>query len=593
MKKFNYFHYFTVSAVILLVSLFQFSSCTKPAATPTPVITSVSPQEGYAGQSIKISGTGLDAAVVKVGSEAASTSNVSATSVDFVVPATAPLGVQKITLTATGGTTTFDNFKVIAVPPKAPVMSSFSPIQGPSGTEVTITGTNFGADAASNKVKFNGVMATVKNASATQIVVVVPDAATTGAISVEANGVTGNSSSNFTVIVPKITTFSPTDGGAGTSVVINGEGFSNVSTDIKVTVNGKTANVTASSTQQITIQVPEKAGTGGIKVDVKGKQATGPNVFNYKYQIGTNTELNRYADVLQSVAVDPDNGTVYVSMRNNSYLMIIAPNGTKQYVYLKDEAGAKHASLTGISILKTGVGGISDKVLVVTNEAKGIYYYELGLITVATSTFSGILFQANTAIYNAPTSIVGVSQSATASRFMNGTYYMACFGNSTIVRTVRKDGVVSSPSIVGAGTGFNTGTVATTNAKFSGPVGIFFKNNLIYVADESNHAIRTVDFDGGKVTTLFGTGAAGNVDGTFDKVKLNLPSNVVVDDNGLIYVTDRGNNSLRVFDPSSQTSQTLLTGLNGPYGLTIDKSGTLYLSEWGVGSNRILKLTVK
>ncbi len=593
MKKLNYFHYFTLSAVLLVACLLQLSSCKKTEATPAPAITSVSPQEGYAGQLIKITGTALDAAVVKIGSDAATTSNVSATSVDFVVPATTPLGIQKITLTATGGTTTFDNFKVIAVPPKAPVVSSFSPIQGPSGTEVTITGTNFGTDVASNKVKFNGVAATIKSATATQLVAVVPDAATTGAVSVEANGVTGNSSSNFTVIVPKITTFSPTDGGAGTLVVINGEGFSNVSTDIKVTVNGKTANVTASSTQQITIQIPDKAGTGGIKVDVKGKQATGPTVFNYKYQIATNTVLSSYADNFQSVAVDPDNGTVYASMRGNSYLLIIAPNGTKQYVYLKDESGAKHASLTGISILKTGVGGNSDKVLVFTNEAKGIYFVSLGDITSATSSINANLFQANNAIYNAPTSIVGVSQSPSSSYFMNGTYYMACFGNSTIVRTTRQNGVVSSPSIVGAGVGYNTGTVATTNAKFSGPVSVFFKNNLLYVADESNHSIRTVDFDGGKVTTLFGTGAAGNVDGTFDKVKLNLPANVVVDNDGLIYVTDRGNNSLRVFDPSNQTSQTLLTGLSAPYGLTIDKSGTLYVSEWSSGTNRILKLTVK
>ncbi len=592
MKKLNYFRYFILSVVVLYSCFFQLSSCTKPAVTASPAITSVSPQEGYAGQTINITGTALDAAVIKIGSETATTSNVSATSVDFIVPATASLGVQKITLTATGGTVSYDSFKVIAIPPKAPVVSLFSPIQGASGTEVTITGTNFGTDAAANKVKFNGVSATVKSASATQLIAVVPDAATTGAISVEANGVVGSSSSNFTVVVPKITTFAPTDGGAGTLVVINGEGFSSVSTDIKVTVNGKVATVTASSPQQITIQVPEKAGTGGIKVDVKGKQATGPTVFNYKYQIGTNTELIRFADAFQSVAVDPDNGTVYASMRGVSFLLIIAPNGTKQYVYLKDENGAKHASLTGISILKTGVSG-NDKVLVVTNEAKGIYYYQLSLFNSGTSASNGILFQANNAIYNSPTSIVGVSQNASASYFMNGTYYMACFGNSTIVRTSRKDGVVSSPSIVGAGTGYNTGTVATTNAKFSGPVGIFLKNNLIYVADEGNHSIRTVDFDGGKVTTLFGTGAAGNVDGAFDKVKLNLPSNIVVDDNGLIYVTDRGNSSLRVFDPSNQTSQTLLTGLNAPYGLTIDKNGILYLSEWSQGNNRILKLTVR
>ena len=586
MKKLLFF----IMALTLMVG-----SCKKtdPAPTPVPAITGVNPQQGYAGQLIVISGSALDGASVKVGSETAATSNGSAASVSFTVP-TMPLGAQKITLTATGGTTTYDGFSVIAVPPKAPTISSFSPTQGPVGTEVTIMGQNFGVDAGSNRVKFNGVQATVKSASTTQLVAIVPDAATTGAISVEANGLVANAGGNFTVIVPKINTFAPTEGGAGAAVVINGEGFSSVSTDIKVTINGKTATVTASNPQQITIQMPEKAGTGTITVEVKGKQATSPSAFNYKYQIGANTALfTSSLRIFQSTAVDPDDGTVYASDRNNSAVVIVRPNGTVQAVTLNDAGGAKHVSLTGISIVKTGLGGSIDKYLTITNEAKGIYIYYTSSLTTATTSLNGFLVQGNDAIYNAPTSVAVASQGPSAGYPLNGTYYMACFGNSSIVRSQRKDGVTSSPSIVGAGTGFNTGTVATTNAKFAGPVGIFLKNNLIYVADESNHAIRVVDYDGGKVTTLFGTGTAGNVDGAFSSVKLNLPSNVVVDNDGLIYVTDRGNSTLRVFDTRSQTSQTLLTGLNAPYGLTIDKAGVLYLGEWGQGSNRILKLTVK
>lgn len=402
---------------------------------------------------------------------------------------------------------------------------------------------------------------------------------------------------NVTVVInpPKITTFAPDNGGAGTSVVLNGEGFSDISTDIKVTINGKTANVTASNTKQITVQIPEKAGTGEIVVDVKGKQAKTASAFKYKYT-ATSTTLFSYSGALyQSVAVDPDDGTVYATDRKNSGLWILRPNATNyQFVYLKDENGTIHASLTGISILKTGVGGVSDKVLVVTSEGKGIYYYQAGLISTSTSTLNLLVLQAKDAIYNAPTSVGSISQDATSTYFLNGTYYFACFGNSTIVRSNRKNGVTSSPSIVGAGTGFNTGTVASTNAKFANPVGIYVKNNLVYVADEGNHAIRVVDYDNAKVTTLFGTGTAGNVDGNFSDVKLNLPSNVVVDDAGLIYVTDRGNNSLRVFDTRNQTSQTLLTGLNSPYGLAIDKTGSfLYIGEWGVGTNKVIKVVIK
>ncbi len=580
-----------ISLIFLLVL-----SCKKTpdVALPLPTISSVSPAEGYAGQAITITGTALDGAAITVGAEAAATSNATPTSVQFTVPNVA-LGVQKITLKATGGTVTFDTFKVIAVPPKTPVVSSFSPTQGTPGTEVTVTGQNFGNDLGSNTVKFNGTQATIKSANATQIVAIVPDAATTGAISVGANGQTGNSSSNFTVIVPKVNSLAPAEGGAGTSVVINGEGFSSTIGDINVGINGITAKVTAASPQQITFEMPNRAGTGTVTVAVKGKVATSPSVFTYKYQIGTNTTLfSSSIRVFQSTAVDPDNGTVYASDRNNSSIIVAPTTGSAQAVNIRDNAGANHVSLTGITIVKTGLGGTSDKLLIVTNEAKGVFAYLLSAITVGASP-SGTLMQANDAIYNSPTSIVGVSQSPSTTYTLNGTYYMACFGSSAIVRSVRLNGVTQSPVIVGSpgSSGFNPGSVPSINAKFNGVVGVTLKNNLLYVADEGNHAIRVIDYNAGTVNTLVGNGSASNATGAFGATRLNLPSNVVVDNSGLIYVTDRGNGRIVMLDPRSQTSQTLISGLNAPYGLSIDNAGALYVGEWGAGTNRILKLTVK
>lgn len=392
-----------------------------------------------------------------------------------------------------------------------------------------------------------------------------------------------------------ITSFAPATGGAGTLVVINGAGFSGVSTDNKVTINGENANITASSASQVTVQVPEKAGSGNIVVTVGAKQATASTGFTYQYQIATNTTLfSSLVRAFQSTAVDPDNGIVYASDRNNSAVVVIQPNGTSTVVVIKDNLGANHSALTGIAIVKTGLGGNNDKLLMVTNEAKGVFSYFLSSI-VSGATPVGSLWQVNDAIYNAPTSLVGVSQNASASYQTNGIYYMACFGSSAIVRSTRLNGVTQSPVIVGTpgSAGFNTGSVSSINAKFRGVVGVFLKKNLLYVADEGNHAIRVVDYNAGTVNTLLGTGAAGSVDGLFSAVRLNLPANVVVDNAGLIYVTDRGNGRLRVFDPRSQTSQTLLSGLNAPYGLSIDAAGTLYVGEWGQGTNRILKLTVK
>ncbi len=81
----------------------------------------------------------------------------------------------------------------------APTITSFTPTSGAIGTSVTITGTNFSVTPASNTVKFNGTTANVSASTATSITTSVPTGAATGTITVTVGGLTGTSSSNFTV----------------------------------------------------------------------------------------------------------------------------------------------------------------------------------------------------------------------------------------------------------------------------------------------------------------------------------------------------------------------------------------------------------
>jgi len=86
---------------------------------------------------------------------------------------------------------------------QTPTITGISPSSGVVGTEVTITGTNFSSTGSQNDVEFNGVAATVKSATTTQLVVDVPGNATTGQVSVTVNGATalGNS---FTVLTADV-----------------------------------------------------------------------------------------------------------------------------------------------------------------------------------------------------------------------------------------------------------------------------------------------------------------------------------------------------------------------------------------------------
>gem|GEM_PF-3998282 len=92
-----------------------------------------------------------------------------------------------------------------------PDITSFSPTIGKTGTQVTITGLNFGSSTPT--VSFNGTAATVSSSSSTSIVTTVPVGATTGKISVTAGGLTGQSLTDFTVdnTAPLLSSTAPAD----------------------------------------------------------------------------------------------------------------------------------------------------------------------------------------------------------------------------------------------------------------------------------------------------------------------------------------------------------------------------------------------
>lgn len=78
-------------------------------------------------------------------------------------------------------------------------VTTISPESGTVGTDITITGTDF-PDASDISITFDGVPATISSASSTQLVVTIPDGATSGAVTVSANGTTQDATTSFTVL---------------------------------------------------------------------------------------------------------------------------------------------------------------------------------------------------------------------------------------------------------------------------------------------------------------------------------------------------------------------------------------------------------
>ena len=66
----------------------------------------------------------------------------------------------------------------------------------------------------------------------------------------------------------------------------------------------------------------------------------------------------------------------------------------------------------------------------------------------------------------------------------------------------------------------------------------------LWVSDYGNHAIREVTPDG-KVTTIAGTGTMGYLDGDNTKALFKYPFGITVDNKGVVFVVDNGNNRVR------------------------------------------------
>ena len=111
-----------------------------------------------------------------------------------------------------------------------------------------------------------------------------------------------------------------------------------------------------------------------------------------------------------------------------------------------------------------------------------------------------------------------------------------------LVRKISTDGTIST--VAGTGTtGFSGDNGAATSAQLATPWGMTLDDEgNIYISDSYNHRIRKVDTDG-NITTIAGTGTAGDSGegGAATSALLNTPGCIDIDKAGNIYFTSIGN----------------------------------------------------
>jgi uncharacterized repeat protein (TIGR03803 family) len=150
---------------------------------------------------------------------------------------------------------------------------TFLPAARPVGGLVEILGQGF---RGATGVSINGTTASFSVESDTYLTATVPAGATTGSITVSEPGGTLTSNKIFRVL-PQISGFSPSDGTAGTTVVITGNSLLGA-TEVFFAC-GKKATFTVDSDTQITATVPAGAMTGDISIVTPGGNTGSPGVF--------------------------------------------------------------------------------------------------------------------------------------------------------------------------------------------------------------------------------------------------------------------------------------------------------------------------
>ena len=172
---------------------------TAPAPPPpvvvAPTLTGFSPASGVVGSAVTLTGTAFTGTTkVTFGGVTATAYSVQS---DTQVKATVPAGALTgpIGLSTAGGTATSATAFTVS-PSPAPALTGFSPLVGPVGTAVTLTGTGFTGATA---VTFGGVSATFAAGTDTQMTATVPAGAPSGAVTVTTPGGMATSAASFTV----------------------------------------------------------------------------------------------------------------------------------------------------------------------------------------------------------------------------------------------------------------------------------------------------------------------------------------------------------------------------------------------------------
>jgi sugar lactone lactonase YvrE len=314
----------------------------------------------------------------------------------------------------------------------------------------------------------------------------------------------------------------------------------------------------------------------------------GTGVTGFANGPGLNAVFSEPADV----AVD-DSGNVYVADLKNAMIRMISPAGVVSTLAGTGEPGS--ANGPGSTATFTTPSGVA------VDHSGNVYVADYTTYLIRKINSSGVVSTlAGNGIdgdTNGPDSAASFGSPFGVAVDASGNVYVSEIGNQD-VRMISASAVVSTLAGSGA-VGSHNGI--STNASFWFPSGVAVDvAGNVYVADQSNNLIREINRSG-YVTTLAGSGSPGAGNSTSVTASFNNPTGVAVDGQNNLYVADYENNVIRKIDSMGVVTTFAGNGTQGsgnglalsasfysPYGIAVDGIGNVYVSEIGNEDIRII-----
>jgi hypothetical protein len=445
----------------------------------------------------------------------------------------------------------------------------------PRGVAVDASGNVFVADYGANvirKITAAGILSLVAGTAPTSGST---DGASTAALFYLPSAVAVDSANNLYVAdtsnntIRKITsggTVSTLAGLATRSSSVNGTGSAALFEDpYAIAVDGSgnayVADATDHSIRKIT--------AAGVVTTLAGNPGT--------YGSADGTESAALFKAPLGIAAD-SSGTVYVADTGNSTIRKITPAGV--VTTLAGKAGTEGATDgTGTEARFYSPYGVA------TDSAGNVFVLESAGVVRKITAAGLVTTLAGTA--NAPGF---VNSTGPAARFSvpfdltvdtAGNIYVSDHGNHA-VRKITPAGVVTT--LAGSGSsGYTNGTGTAAQFKFPSGIGVDPSGN-VFLADTDNQVIRKIT-PAGVVTTVAGTHVLGSADGVGTAASFYNPKDVAFDASGNMYVTDRGNHTIRKGTLATTTTSTTTTTVTTTTTTTLASTSLSLSAGWNLLGN--------